>query len=51
MGSKIIDRLLADVEYECTRKGSPDVRIGVVRIPEHLRVPQVLGDWVVDGWL
>ena len=28
-----------------------DRRIGIDRIPEHLRVPQVLGDWVKDGWL
>ncbi len=104
MDSKIVDRLLAGVEYERKRKGSPDVpweertenfnrildedltfvaqmqesvesrgfqgvtlnyqerriyhwheeldcRIGVDRVPEHLRVPQVLDDWVTDGWL
>ncbi len=103
MDSKIIDRLVAGVEYERKRNGSPDVpweertenfnrilnedlqfvaqlqesvessgfhgatlsyqerriyhwheeldrRIGIDRIPEHLRVPQVLGDSVVDGW-
>jgi hypothetical protein len=27
-----------------------DRRIGIDRIPEHLRVPQVLGDWIADGW-
>ncbi len=104
MDSKIVDRLLAGVAYERTRKGSPDVsweertrnfnlildediqfaartqesvesngfhgtalnyqerriyhwheeldcRIGVDRVPEHLRVPQVLDNWVTDGWL
>ena len=28
-----------------------DRRIGVERVPEHLRVPQVLDDWVSEGWL
>jgi hypothetical protein len=28
-----------------------DRRIGIERIPEHLRVPQVLEDWIADGWL
>jgi len=28
-----------------------DRRIGIDRIPEHLRVPQVLDNWVTDGWL
>ncbi|MCZ6717015.1 MAG: hypothetical protein O6946_08125 [Gammaproteobacteria bacterium] len=104
MDSKIVDRLLAGVEYERTRKGSPDVswedrtenfnrildediqfvaqiqesvesrgcqgmalnyqerriyhwheeldrRIGVDRIAEHLRVPQVRDSQVTDGWL
>ena len=103
MDSKIIDRLLAGVEYERTREGSPDDsreertrnfnlildediqiaarmqesvesngfrgaalnyqerriyhwheeldrRIGPERIPEHLRMPQVLDEWVADGW-
>jgi choline monooxygenase len=27
-----------------------DRRIGIDRVPEHLRVPQVLGDSVADGW-
>jgi hypothetical protein len=27
-----------------------DRRIGIERIPEHLRVPQVLDDWIADGW-
>jgi hypothetical protein len=104
MDSKIIDRLVAGVAYERTRKGSPDVswaerrenftrildedlqfvakmqvsvesrafqsmtlnyqerriyhwhgeldrRIGVERVPEHLRVPQVLDGRVSEGWL
>lgn len=28
-----------------------DRRIGADRIPEHLRVPQILNRWVADGWL
>lgn len=28
-----------------------DRRIGVERVPEHLRVPQVLDGWVSEGWL
>ncbi len=104
MDSKIIDGLLAGVEYERKRKGSPDVswedrtenfnrlldediqfvaqiqesvesrgfqgvtlnyqqrriyhwheeldrRIGVERVAEHLRVPQILDGWVSEGWL
>ncbi len=104
MDSKIIDGLLACVEYERKRKGSPDVSwedrtenfnrlldediqfvaqiqesvesrgfqgvtlnyqerrtyhwheeldclIGVHRIAEHLRVPQVRDSQVTDGWL
>jgi len=56
MDSKITDRLLAGVEYERTRKDSPDVsweerRKNFDRIPEHPRVPQTLDNWVADGWL
>ena len=104
MDSKITERLLAGVEYERTREGSPDVsweertrnfnlildediqfvaqlqesvvsngfqgvtlnyqerriyhwheeldrRIGVERVPEQLRVAQVLDGWVSEGWL
>ena len=104
MESKRVDHLLAGVEYERTRKGSPDVlreerrknfnrirngdlqfvaqiqesvesrgcqgmalnyqerriyhwheeldrRIGVDRIAEHLRVPQVRDSQVTHGWL
>ncbi len=104
MDSKIVDHLLAGVEYERTRKGSADVlreerrknsnrirngdvqfvaqiqepvgsrgfhgaalnsqerriyhwhqeldrRIGVERIPEHLRVAQLRDSQVTDGWL
>ena len=28
-----------------------DRRIGVERVAEHLRVPQVLDGWVSEGWL
>ena len=28
-----------------------DRRIGVDRVPEHLRITQVLDGWVADGWL
>jgi hypothetical protein len=94
MDSKIIDRLLAGVEYERTWRtrnfslildediqsaartqesvesngfhGTTlnyqerriyhwheelDRRIGVDRVPEHLRIPRVLDNWVTDGWL
>ncbi len=103
MDSKIVDHLLAGVEYERTRKGSPDVlreerrknfnrirngdlqfvaqiqesvesrgfhgatlnyqerriyhwhqeldrRIGVERIPEHLRVAQLRDSRVTESW-
>ncbi len=28
-----------------------DRRVGIDRIPEQLRVPQLLDNWVVEGWL